>query len=104
MLSHVADLEQRIWCRCNSCGHDQVADPLAFAAFHDLDTGAPLLLIAERLVCKECVQRMAHCWPEPYSAPRWGLLAYLGSTRGNPEHRGRGLERFKVGASNQRSL
>jgi hypothetical protein len=39
---------------------------LAFAAFHGLDEGTPLLSISERLVCTACGEHKAHCWPEPY--------------------------------------
>jgi hypothetical protein len=53
-LSHVARLGQRIWIRCNGCGHEQIVEPLAFAAFHGLDEGTPLLSISERLVCTAC--------------------------------------------------
>jgi hypothetical protein len=65
-LSHIARLGQRIWIRCNGCGHEQIVEPLAFAAFHGLDEGTPLLSISERLVCTACGEHKAHCWPEPY--------------------------------------
>ena len=66
-LAHIASLDQRIWLRCNACGHEQIVEPLAFAAFHDLEQSTPLLSIAERLVCTACGEHKAHCWPEPYS-------------------------------------
>jgi hypothetical protein len=66
-LAHIASLDQRIWLRCNACAHEQIVEPLAFAAFHDLEQSTPLLTIAERLVCTVCGERKAHCWPEPYS-------------------------------------
>ena len=53
-LAHIASLDQRIWLRCDACGHEQIVEPLAFAAFHGLDHSTPLLSIAERLVCIVC--------------------------------------------------
>ena len=49
-LAHIASLNQRIWLRCNACGHEQIVEPLAFAAFHDLEQSTPLLSIASTIV------------------------------------------------------
>ena len=40
-LASVSGLGQQIWLRCNGYGHEQHADPVAFAAFHDLDAATP---------------------------------------------------------------
>lgn len=45
-LAHLASLGQGVWLRCNACGHEQHVEPLAFAAFHGLDEGTPLLAIS----------------------------------------------------------
>jgi hypothetical protein len=52
-LAHVASLGQRIWLRCKACAHEQYQDPLAFAAFHDVDPATPQL-IAPKLLCTVC--------------------------------------------------
>lgn len=65
-LAHVASLDQKIWLRCDACGHQQIADPLAFAAFHDLEPSTPLLSIGIRLVCQAYGERKANCWPNPH--------------------------------------
>lgn len=65
-LSHVASLGNRLWLRCNSCGHSITPDPLGFAAEHPLHMQTPLLLIARRLKCTHCNECKAHCWPKPY--------------------------------------
>jgi hypothetical protein len=44
-----------------------MVEPLAFAAFHDIDERTPLLSIGERMVCTACGEHKAHCWSEPYS-------------------------------------
>jgi hypothetical protein len=65
-LAHVESLGNRLWLRCNACGHSMTPEPCAFAAEHHLDMQTPLLLIARRLKCTRCNERKAHCWPEPY--------------------------------------
>lgn len=67
-LGHLASLGQRMWLRCNVCGHEQIVEPLAFAAFHDLSEHTALLNIAERLKCTACGAHQAHAWPEPYNS------------------------------------
>ena len=64
--AHVESLGNRLWLRCNACGHSMTPEPRAFANEHHLDMATPLLLIARRLKCTQCHQRKAHCWPEPY--------------------------------------
>jgi len=65
-LAHVESLGNRLWLRCNACGHSITPDPREFAHQHHLDMKTPLLLIAKRLKCTHCNERKAHCWPEPY--------------------------------------
>ncbi|MFZ4807817.1 MAG: hypothetical protein ACOYLQ_11205 [Hyphomicrobiaceae bacterium] len=64
-LASLAAAHQRVWLRCNACGHELIADPADFAARHDLPLITPLLRIAAALRCTECGERKAHCWPEP---------------------------------------
>ena len=72
-LMSVHALSQRVWLRCNVCGHEVLADALEFATGKQVDPGTPLLLISRRLVCTACGERKAHCWPEPYAiTPRGG--------------------------------
>ena len=71
-LASVAGLGQQIWLRCNGCGHEQHVDPLAFAAFHDLDAATPLLIIGQRLRCTACGEHKAHCWPHQAYRPSGG--------------------------------
>ncbi len=66
-LASVHGLGQRVWLRCNQCGHENLADAIGFAADHHLEPGTPLLTIARRLKCTRCGARKAHCWPEPYA-------------------------------------
>jgi hypothetical protein len=35
-------------------GHEQIVEPLAFAAFRGLDEGTPPVSISPRLVCTAC--------------------------------------------------
>lgn len=65
-LASTAALGQRLWLRCNGCGHDLTPEPAALGAAHGLAPETPLLIIARRLVCTRCRARKAHCWPEPY--------------------------------------
>ncbi len=65
-LAHVESLGNRLWLRCNACGHSITPEPRAFANEHHLDMRMPLLLIARRLKCTHCSECKAHCWPEPY--------------------------------------
>lgn len=69
-LDHVAGLGQRIWLRCNACGHDLTMEPDAFSTERHVPMTTPLLSIAHRLVCTRCGARKAHCWPEPYSTTK----------------------------------
>src|SRR6478752_5537530 len=71
-LATVAGLAQQIWLRCNGCGHEQHVDPLAFAAFHDLDAATPLLAIDRRLKCTACGESKAQCWPHAAYRPGGG--------------------------------
>jgi DNA-directed RNA polymerase subunit RPC12/RpoP len=71
-LAHVESLGNRLWLRCNVCGHSLTPQPRAFAAEHHLDMQTPLLLIARRLKCTHCNERKAHCWPEPYGIKLMG--------------------------------
>ena len=68
-LAHLARLSQRLWLRCNGCGHSVIAPPDAFGSLHALPSCTPLLLIGERLVCSHCGERKGSCWPEPYGIP-----------------------------------
>jgi DNA-directed RNA polymerase subunit RPC12/RpoP len=65
-LAHVESLGNRLWLRCNACGHSITLDPREFAHQHHLDMKTPLLSVAQRLKCTHCNERKAHCWPEPY--------------------------------------
>jgi len=65
-LAHVESLGNRLWLRCDACGHSMTPDPRAFANEHHLDMQMPLLLIARRLKCTRCNEIKAHCWPELY--------------------------------------
>jgi hypothetical protein len=65
-LAHVENLGNRLWLRCNACGHNITPEPREFAHLHHLDMETPLLSIAQRLKCTHCNERNAHCWPEPY--------------------------------------
>jgi hypothetical protein len=60
-LAHLASLDQHIWLRCNACGYEATVEALAFASFHGLDEGTPLLKISERLACTACGEHKAHC-------------------------------------------
>ena len=59
-------LGNRLWLRCNACGHSLTPRPRQFAAEHHFDMLTPLLLIARRLSCTPCNERKAHCRSEPY--------------------------------------
>jgi len=59
-LAHVESLGNRLWLRCNSCGHSLTPDPREFASEHHLDMRTPLLAIARRLKCTHCNARKAH--------------------------------------------
>lgn len=65
-LAHVEGLGNRLWLRCNACGHSITPEPREFAAEHHLDMRTPLLSIARRLRCTRCHARKVHRWPEPY--------------------------------------
>jgi len=69
-LAHVEGLGQRLWLRCDACGHSITPGPRDFATTHDLEMTTPLLIIAGRLRCTQCNERKAHCWPEPNSIGR----------------------------------
>jgi len=58
-LAHVESLGNRLWLRCNSCGHSMTPEPGAFAKEHHLDMRTPLLTIARRLKCTRCRLRGA---------------------------------------------
>ena len=45
-LAHVESLGNRLWLRCNACGHSMTPDPREFAHQHHLDMKTPLLSIA----------------------------------------------------------
>jgi hypothetical protein len=60
------DLGNRLWLRCNECGHSITSEPREFVSAHHLDIQTPLRVIARRLKCSHCNERKAHCWPEPY--------------------------------------
>jgi len=49
-LAHVESLGNRLWLRCNSCGHSLTPEPREFAHLHHLDMETPLppLLKKER--------------------------------------------------------
>ncbi len=82
-LAHVESLGNRLWLRCDACGHSITPEPRELANEHQLDMETPLLLIARRLKCTHCNERKAHCWPEPLpflrelwrslSPPTWAL-------------------------------
>jgi len=64
----VEALGQRLWLRCNACGHDMLVSAGDWASKRSIDPTTPLLEIARRLKCTECGERNAHCWPEPHDS------------------------------------
>lgn len=66
----VAALGQRLWLRCNACGHDVMAPALDWCAARGIPPDTPLLTIAQRLRCERCGERKSHCWPEPHGVRR----------------------------------
>ena len=69
-LASIHGLGQRLWLRCDHCGHDIIAEPITFSEQHQVSTGTPLLSISLRLVCTCCGERKSHCKPEPYTIER----------------------------------
>jgi len=65
-LASVEQLEQRLWLRCNGCGHSAIIAPRAFAERAGVDMTTPLLTIGQALRCVECGEQKGHCWPEPH--------------------------------------
>ena len=62
----VEALGQRLWLRCNACGHDLLVPAVDWASGCGVDPETPLFTIARRLRCERCGERKAHCWPEPH--------------------------------------
>ena len=52
-LAHIESLGQRLWLRCNACGHSLTPESRNFAKQHNLDMKTPLLTIAKRLKCTQ---------------------------------------------------
>jgi hypothetical protein len=73
----VEALGNRLWLRCNACGHDLIVPAVEWCTSRHLRADMPLLLIARRLRCERCGERKAHCWPEPHDSlqARMGLRA-----------------------------
>jgi hypothetical protein len=64
----VEALGQRLWLRCNACGHDLIVPAVEWSASRTVPADMPLLLIARRLRCERCGERKAQCWPEPHDS------------------------------------
>jgi len=61
-------LGQRLWLRCNACGHDLIVPAVEWCTSRDVPADTPLRLIARRLRCERCRESKAHCWPEPHDS------------------------------------
>ncbi len=66
-LAYMVEMANRLWLRCDVCGHEVYPEPLAFADEHHLDMTTPLLLISRRLRCSKCGSRKCGYRPEPYT-------------------------------------
>ncbi len=64
-LAYMVSMDQRLWLRCDACGHEIYPQPQAFAREHQLEMTKPLLLISRRLRCSKSGSRKCGCRPEP---------------------------------------
>lgn len=65
-VAKTAALGQRLWLRCNACGHDLFVDGLPWCQERGISPETPMLLIGHRLKCSCCGEKKAHCWSEPF--------------------------------------
>ena len=61
-LAHVEGLGNRLWLRCNACGHSMTPEPGAFAKEHHLDMETPLLTIGVRAAARRCDDGESATW------------------------------------------
>ncbi len=66
-LAYMVEMANRLWLRCDACGHETYPEPQAFADEHHLEMTTPLLPISRRLRCSKCGSRKCGCRPEPYN-------------------------------------